>query len=97
MSQTDDNVKSDKIKALVLAKECYAMKLELLTNATVVDDVLRFVASHDATPTKTERANSDDTVTVDKENSDSNDVQRSEENHSHGQQSTATKSNNSIF
>jgi hypothetical protein len=27
-------------------KECYAMKLELLTNATVVDDAIRFVASN---------------------------------------------------
>jgi hypothetical protein len=30
MSQTDDSVKSDKIKALGLAKECYAMKLLML-------------------------------------------------------------------
>jgi hypothetical protein len=29
-SQTDDNIKSDKIKALGLAKECYAMKLNQL-------------------------------------------------------------------
>jgi hypothetical protein len=43
MFQTDDNVKSDKIRALALAKECYAMKLELLTNAMVVDDVIKFV------------------------------------------------------
>ena len=28
-----------------LAKECYSMKLELLTNATVVDDAIRFVSS----------------------------------------------------
>ena len=27
-----------------LAKECYSMKLELLTNATVVDDAIRFVS-----------------------------------------------------
>ena len=40
MSQIDDSVRSAKIKALALAKECYAMKLELLTNATVVDDAL---------------------------------------------------------
>jgi len=26
-----------------LAKECYSMKLDLLTNATVVDDAIRFV------------------------------------------------------
>jgi hypothetical protein len=29
--------KREKIQALSLAKECYSMKLELLTNATVVD------------------------------------------------------------
>src|SRR6266496_4765042 len=34
----------EKIQALSLAKECYSMKLELLTNATVVDDAIRFVA-----------------------------------------------------
>jgi hypothetical protein len=26
------------------AKECYSMKLELLTNATIVDDAIRFVS-----------------------------------------------------
>ena len=29
-----------------LAKECYLMKLDLLTNATVVDDAIRFVSSN---------------------------------------------------
>ena len=33
----------EKIQALSLAKECYSMKLDLLTNATVVDDAIRFV------------------------------------------------------
>jgi predicted transcriptional regulator len=37
--QTED--KREKIQALSLAKECYSMKLELLTNATVVDDAIR--------------------------------------------------------
>jgi hypothetical protein len=36
----------EKIQALSLAKECYGMKLELLTNATVVDDAIRFVSAH---------------------------------------------------
>jgi hypothetical protein len=37
-----------------LAKECYSMKLELLTNATVVDDAIRFVlASNNTTAEKT--------------------------------------------
>jgi hypothetical protein len=35
----------EKMQALSLAKECYSMKLELLTNATVVDDAIRFVSS----------------------------------------------------
>jgi hypothetical protein len=94
MSQTDDNVKSDKIKALALAKECYAMKLDLLTNATVVDDAIRFVASH-TIPTR-ERANSDERVTVDEEVITSHDIQGSEENRSHEQRST-TATNNTIF
>jgi hypothetical protein len=38
-------LKREKIQALSLAKECYSMKLELLTNATVVDDAIRFVSS----------------------------------------------------
>ena len=55
ISQTE-NVKGDKIKALALAKECYAMKLELLTNATVVEDASRQEASHAA---PIEKANSE--------------------------------------
>src|SRR4249920_3551406 len=42
--QTED--KREKIQALSLAKECYGMKLDLLTNATVVDDAIRFVTEH---------------------------------------------------
>jgi hypothetical protein len=37
--------KREKIQALSLAKDCYPMKLDLLTNATVVDDAIRFVAN----------------------------------------------------
>jgi hypothetical protein len=39
-NNTED--KREKIQALSLAKECYSMKLEMLTNATVVDDAIRF-------------------------------------------------------
>jgi DNA-binding transcriptional regulator LsrR (DeoR family) len=41
-ANTED--KRENIQALALAKECYSMKLELLTNATVVDDAIRFVS-----------------------------------------------------
>jgi hypothetical protein len=37
--------KREKMQALSLAKDCYSMKLDLLTNATVVDDAIRFVSS----------------------------------------------------
>jgi hypothetical protein len=95
MSKTDDSVKSDKIKALALAKECYAMKLELLTNVTVVDDAIRFVASH-AIPATIEKSSSDKPVAVDKKVRISRDTQGSEENRSHEQQQSTT-TNNCIF
>ncbi|MDP9286683.1 MAG: hypothetical protein M3P08_00585 [Thermoproteota archaeon] len=39
-------MRREKIRALSLAKGCYGMKLDLLTNATVVDDAIRFVLEH---------------------------------------------------
>jgi hypothetical protein len=39
-------------KALSLAKECCAIKLDLLTNATVVDDVIGFVIGNRESATK---------------------------------------------
>src|SRR6186997_1669357 len=48
--QTED--KREKIQALSLAKECYSMKLELLTNATVVDDAIRFVSDSEKSKDK---------------------------------------------
>jgi competence transcription factor ComK len=43
-NQTQDS--KEKIRTLSLAKECYYMKLDLLTNATVVKDAMRFVSEH---------------------------------------------------
>jgi hypothetical protein len=51
IQNTED--KREKIQALSLAKECYSMKLELLTNATVVDDAIRFVSSNKSKDNKT--------------------------------------------
>src|ERR1041384_5376 len=53
--------KREKIHALSLAKECYSMKLELLTNASVVDDAIRFVSSTSKENLKsTDSSNEDD-------------------------------------
>jgi hypothetical protein len=46
--QTED--RRERIQALSLAKECYSMKLDLLTNATVVDDAIRFVSERSNEP-----------------------------------------------
>jgi hypothetical protein len=40
--QTEDKI--ERIQSLSLAKECYSMKLDLLTNAAVVDGAIRFTA-----------------------------------------------------
>jgi hypothetical protein len=34
----------EKMQALSLAKECYSIKMDLLTNASVIDDAIRFVS-----------------------------------------------------
>jgi predicted transcriptional regulator len=48
----------EKIQALSLAKECYSMKLELLTNATVVDDAIKFVSDRSREKLKPASSNS---------------------------------------
>ncbi len=45
-------------KALSLAKGCYSMKLELLTNAIVVDDAIRFVSESEKSKDKEEQVKS---------------------------------------
>jgi hypothetical protein len=42
--------KREKMQALSLAKDCYSMKLDLLTNATVVEDAIRFVSQKSKPP-----------------------------------------------
>jgi hypothetical protein len=41
-NNTKDN--KEKIQALSLVKECHSMELDLFTNATVVDDAIRFIS-----------------------------------------------------
>ena len=45
-SKQDGIEVKEKLAALSLAKECYSMKLDLLTNATVMDDASKFVVRH---------------------------------------------------
>jgi len=48
------------MQALSLAKECYSMKLDLLTNATAVDDAIRFVSQKSKEKLKSTNSSSED-------------------------------------
>ena len=65
----------EKIQALTLAKECYGMKLELLTNATVVDDAIKYVSSKRKEKSIEKPKPNDTTIN----NNTEHDIQRSEE------------------
>jgi hypothetical protein len=84
----------EKIQALSLAKECYSMKLDLLTNATVVDDGIKFVSDKSCISIEPElekeKHKVDDAVTVGKKHSN-NDTQGPEEEDN--QQPTAATTN----
>jgi hypothetical protein len=62
---TDD--KREKIQALSLAIDCYSMKLDLLTNATVVDDAIRFASEKSKDKEKMESSSGSSTEGDNKE------------------------------
>jgi hypothetical protein len=69
----------EKIQALSLAKDCYSMKLDLLTNATVVDDAIRFVASESEKSKETEQVKrSSSSSTSDSSGNEDNDKESKE-------------------
>jgi len=98
-SQQSEN-KREKIQALSLAKECYAMKLDLLTNATVVDDAIRFVTSkissnnpkEDTTTVAVTDESKADVLVID--NTNNLDIQRPEEENKYR---SADPTTNSVF
>lgn len=74
----------EKIQALSLAKECYSMKLDLLTNATVVDDAIRFVS--DKSRDKEEEVKNSDSSNEDKNLLSDNEKQKHIPNHQEKEQ-----------
>jgi hypothetical protein len=72
----------EKIQALSLAKECYSMKLDLLTNAELVNDAVKFVEKHkqqDRDNNNTKNSASTATTTTTTTTTASNDNIESEE------------------
>jgi hypothetical protein len=68
--QTED--RREKIQALSLAKECYSMKLDLLTKATVVDDAIRFVSESEKSKDKEQQVKGSASSSSDSSNEDYN-------------------------
>ena len=62
--------KRERMQALTLAKECYSMKLDLLSSATVIDRAVKFVENHN-------RSRGRDLTTQNKEVTINNDAARS--------------------
>jgi hypothetical protein len=52
MSTDSDSDKRERMQALSLAKECYAMKLDLLSSATVVDRAITSTVTQNHSPQK---------------------------------------------
>jgi hypothetical protein len=95
--QTED--KREKIQALSLAKECYSMKLDLLTNATVVDDAIRFVSSNKSTENlkSSHNSNEDDKEESKEPDHDEDQDQLEEQQEEEAAELTSTITTNQIF
>jgi len=90
-ANTED--KREKIQALSLAKECYSMKLDLLTNTTVVDDAIRFVSHQSSENVKSSSSNEDN-----KEESNEHDYNQGEDQLGGQQEEEAVKTTtNQVF
>ena len=46
MANNDNNIERDKLQALSIAMQAYNMKLDLLSNATVIERAVNFVEKH---------------------------------------------------
>jgi hypothetical protein len=97
--------KREKIQALSLAKECYGMKLDLLTNATVIDEAIKFVTSSNQKGyhqqhilSEGEEKAKDNRRAIENQDNSSNDIQGSEEENQLQQSgATAASTTNQTF
>jgi hypothetical protein len=92
-SQTTEDAR-ETIQALSLAKECYSMKLDLLTNATVVDDAIRFVSEKGTAADANAEPKTDPPIIIEEER------QQQEEMNNKGEQeseNSSTSTTNQVF
>jgi hypothetical protein len=89
--------KREKIQALSLAKECYSMKLELLTNSTVVDDAIRFASSNKSKDNENLKTSSSNSNEDDKEESNEPDYSEYKQTEEDGTEKKTISTINKIF
>jgi predicted transcriptional regulator len=94
VANTED--RREKIEALSLVKECYSMKLDLLTNATVVDDAIRFV-SEKSKDKKKSLANSNEHEKEESKEPDSDEDKLQQEVGEEQREEIATLTTNQVF
>jgi hypothetical protein len=92
--------KREKIQALSLAKDCYTIKLDLLTNVTVIDAAIRFISSSKSKSREEElqqaaavKSKANDVVVKDESKEEDFDIQRSEEENKQQQSENFTTTN----
>jgi predicted transcriptional regulator len=93
--QTED--KREKIQALSLAMECYSMKLDLLTNAAVVDDAIRFVSDKSKDKENLKSLANHGSEQHDKEESNEPDYDEDEDQLEEEQSGVAEGTTNQVF
>jgi hypothetical protein len=89
--------KREKIQALSLAKECYSMKLDLLTNATVVDDAIRFVSQKSKEKVESMDSDNEDSKEPNEPDYDEDKDQLEEEQQEEETGETAAATINKVF
>lgn len=95
LSEKSDNSIKEKLQSLSLAKDCYSIKMDLLTNSNMLKDVMTFVEQSKEKigieMKKEEIEKNEKVVMIDKEEKDEDDLQGSSKD------SSSKRNYNSIF
>jgi predicted transcriptional regulator len=87
----------EKIQALSLAKDCYSMKLDLLTNATVVDDAIMFVSQKSNEKGGSTDSGNEDDKESNEPDYDEDEDQLEEQQEEKTREITSTTTTNQVF
>ena len=86
LSEKSDNSIKEKLQSLSLAKDCYSIKMDLLTNSNLLKDAIQFVEQSREKirieMPKGETEKNEKAVMIDREEKNEDDLSRSTENNS---------------